>query len=99
MPLTTLLPLGEKPLKLRSVTGKPLTIYGRRLVRYNCGGVYLNANYYVCDVLFCLVSVARMFLQGFWTVLGKGCLMLLTPEGEKVSITQTRHFAVPDTIT
>ena len=82
-----LLPLGENPPKLRSVTGKPLTIYGRRLVRYNCDRVYLTVNYYVCDVPFCLVSVTRMVLQGFWTVLGKDCLMLLTPEGEKISIT------------
>ena len=47
-----LLPLGENPPKLRSVTGKP-------------HGVYLNVNYHVCDVPFCLVSVARMVLQGF----------------------------------
>ena len=84
-----LLPLGENLPKLRSATGKPLQLYGRRLVRYNCDGVYLNVNYYVCDVSFCLVSVARMVLQGFWTVLGQDCLMLLTPEGEKKSI--TRH--------
>ena len=60
-----LLPLGENPPKLRSVTGKPLQLYGRRLVRYNCDGVYLNVIYYVCDVPFCFVSVARMVLQGF----------------------------------
>jgi len=41
----------------------------------------------VCDVPFCLVSVARMVLQGCLTILGKDCLMLLTPEGEKISIT------------
>ena len=40
-----LLPLGENPPKLRSVTGKPLQLYGRRLVRYNCDGVYLNVIY------------------------------------------------------
>ena len=43
----------------------------------------------MCDVPFCLVSVARMVLQGRLTILGKDCLMLLTPEGEKISI--TRH--------
>ena len=97
-----LLPLGENPLKLRSVTGKPLQLYGCRLVRYNCDGVYLNVSYYVCDVPFCLVSVARMVLQGCWTILGKDCLMLLTPEGEKISITghgTLLYLTHPDTIT
>ena len=49
----------------------------------------LNVNYYVCDVPFFLVSVARMLLQGYWTVLGKGCMKLMTPQEETVNV--TRH--------
>ena len=71
---------------LRSATGKPLKMYGRRLVQYDCNGVKLWINYYVCDVSFCLVSIARMLLQNCWTVLGKDCLLLLTPDHETVPV-------------
>ena len=81
-----LLPLGPNPPNLRSATGKPLKMYGRRLVQYDCNGVKLWVNYYVCDVSFCLVSVARMLLQNYWTVLGKDCLLLLTPDHETVPV-------------
>ena len=58
-------PLLKKPPKLRSATGKPLNILGRKLMKYDAAGVSLFVNYYVCDVPFRLVSVASMLLQGF----------------------------------
>ena len=84
-----LLPVGKDPPKLRSVTGKPLNILGRKLIKYDAAGVSLFVNYYVCDVPFCLVSVARMLLQGYWTVLGKDCMKLMTPQEETINV--TRH--------
>ena len=84
-----LLPVGKNPPKLRSVTGKPLNIIGRKLIRYDAAGVTLFTNYYVCDVPFCIVSVARMLLQDFCTVLSKDSMKLLTPQRASVDI--TRH--------
>ena len=83
-----LLPVGKDPPKLRSVTGKPLNILGRKLLKYDAAGVSLFVNYYVCDVPFCLVSVARMLLQGYWAVLGKDCMKLMTPQEETINVTR-----------
>ena len=84
-----LLPVGKNPPKLRSVTGKPLNIIGRKLIRYDAAGVTPFTIYYVCDVPFCIVSVARMLLQDFCTVLSKDSMKLLTPQRASVDI--TRH--------
>ena len=84
-----LLPVGKNPPRLRSVTGKPLNMIGRKLIRYDAAGVRLFTNYYVCNVLFCIVSVARMLLQDFCAVLSKDSMKLLTPQRDSVDI--TRH--------
>ena len=73
------LPVGKNPPRLRSVTCKPLNIIGRKVIRYDAAGVKLFTNYYVCDVPFCIVSVARIFLQDFCAVLSKDSTKLLTP--------------------
>ena len=62
---------------------------GRKLIRYDAAGVTLFTNHYVCDVPFCIVSVARMLLQDFCTVLSKDSMKLLTPQRASVDI--TRH--------
>ena len=84
-----LLPTGRNPPRLRSVTGKPLNIVGRKLIKYDSDGVTLFVNYYVCDVPFCLVSVARLLLQDYCAVLGKGYMKLVTPQEETIPV--TRH--------
>ena len=84
-----LLPTGRNPPRLRSVTGKPLNIVGRKLIKYDSDGVTLFVNYYVCDVPFCLVSVARPLLQDYCAVLGKGYMKLVTPQEETIPV--TRH--------
>ena len=88
-----LLPVGKNPPKLRSVTGKPLNIIGRKLIRYDAAGVTLFTNYYVCDVPFCIESVARMLLQDFCTVLSKDSMKLLTPQRASRHH-KTRHTVV-----
>ena len=84
-----LLPVGKDPPKHRSVTGKPLNILGRKLIKYDAAGVSLFVIYYVCDVPFCLVSVARMLLQGYWTVLGA---LFQTPDPEAGNVRTADHW-------
>ena len=93
-----LLPVGKNPPKLGSVTGKQLNIIGRKLIRYDASGVTFFDNYYVCDVPFCIVSVARMLLQDFCTVLSKDSMKLLTPKRESIDITRhgTLLYLTPD---
>ena len=81
-----LLPVRKNPPRPRSVTGKPLNIIGRKLIRYDAAGVTLFTNYYVCDVPFCIVSVARMLLQDFCAVLSKDSMKLLIPQRASVDI-------------
>ena len=71
------------------MTGKPLNIVGRKLIKYDANGVTLYVNYYVCDVPFCLVSVARLLLQNYCAVLGKDYMKLVTPQEETIPV--TRH--------
>ena len=93
-----LLPVGKNPPDLKSVTGMPLNIIGRKLLRYDAPGATLFMNYYVCDVPFCIVSVERMLLQDFCTVLTKDSMKLLTPERTSVDITRhgTQLYLTPD---
>ena len=70
------------------MTGKPLNKLGRSLIEYDAANASLFVNYYVCDVPFCLASVAGMLLQGYWTVLGKDCMKLMTPQEETINVTR-----------
>ena len=95
-----LLPVGKNPPDLKSVTGMPLNIIGRKLIRYDAPETVLYINYYVCDVPFCIVSVARMLLQDFCTVLTKDSMKLLTPQRTSVDITRhgTLLYLTPDIV-
>ena len=95
-----LLPVGKNPPDLKSVTGMPLNIIGRKLIRYDAPETRLYINYYVCDVPFCIVSVARMLLQDFCTVLTKDSMKLLTPQRAPVDITRhgTLLYLTPDIV-
>ena len=90
-----LLLVGENVPKLKSATGEPREIHGRRVIHYNCNGVKLFINYSVCVCAtflfdpFCIVSVPRLLLQGFWTMLGSDCSFLLAPKHECINI--VRH--------
>ena len=99
-PDCSLLPVGKNPPRLKSVTCKPLNIIGRKLIRYDASGVTLFTNYYVCDVPFCIVSVARMLLQDFCTVLTEDSMKLLTPQHDSVDITRhgTLLYLTPDIV-
>ena len=93
-----LLPVGRNPPNLKSVTGMPLNVIGRKLIRYDTPGAVLFINYYVCDVPFCIVSVARMLLQDFCTVVTKDSMKLLTPQRTSRDITRhgTLLYLAPD---
>ena len=62
--------------------------------------VTLFANYFVCDVPFCIVSVARMLLENSRTVLTKDPMKLLTPQHDSVDITRhgTLLYLTPDIV-
>ena len=59
-----------------------------RLVQLDCGnGHSLSVQFYVCTgILFPLVSVARLLLQDFWTVMVKDYITLIDPTGNPVPI-------------
>ena len=99
-PDSPLLPVGKNPPRLKSATGKTLNIIGRKLILYDASGVTLFANYFVCDVPFCIVSVARMLLEDSCTVLTKDPMKLLTPQRDSVDITRhgTLLYLTPDIV-
>ena len=55
-----LLPLTGKVPPLRSISGQPLTVFGRRLVKVDFEGQPCLLHFYVCDVPYCVVSVGRL---------------------------------------
>ena len=81
-----LLPLTGKPPPLRSISGQPLTVYGRRLVKVDFDGQPCFLHFYVCDVPYCVVSVGRLLRQGFQVSMTKESQVLSTPEGRQVPI-------------
>ena len=56
-----LLPLTGKAAPLRSISGQPLTVFGRRLVKVDFEGQPWH--FYVCDVPYCVVSVGRLAVR------------------------------------
>ena len=82
------LPLNESAPSLRSLSGKTLDVQGRKIVQLDCGnGHSLSVQLYVCTgIPFPLVSVARLLLQDFWTVMAKDYMALIDPTGNPVPI-------------
>ena len=82
------MPLNENVPSLRSLSGKTLDVQGRKIVQLDCGnGHSLSVQFYVCTgIPFPLVSVARLLLQDFWTVMAKDYLALIDPMGKPVPI-------------
>ena len=81
-----LLPLTGKAPPLRSISGQPLTAYGRRLVKVDFDGQPCFLHVYVCDVPYCVVSVGRLLRQGFEVSMKKESQTLSTPDGKQVPI-------------
>ena len=71
-----LLRLDERAPPLKSISGQTLNIYGRKLVAFEIEGQRLWLNFYVCDVPYSVVSVARLLQQG--------CKATLTSEGSRL---------------
>ena len=57
-------------------------------MQLDCGnGHSLSVQFYVCTgIPFPLVSVARLLLQDFWTVMAKDYMALIDPTGNPVPI-------------
>ena len=62
-----LLPSNGEPPPLRSISGQPLHVYGRRFIRMTLDCVPVCFHFYVCvrDVPYPVISVAKLLLQGF----------------------------------
>ena len=85
-----LLPLTGKAPLLRSISGQPLTIFGRRVVKVDFEGQSCFLHFYVCDVPYWVVSVGRLLRSGFDVNLpSRNPNTLSTPDGHKVPI--VRH--------
>ena len=87
-PESPVLPLHESAPLLRSLSRKTLDAQGRKLVQPDCGnGHSLSVQCYVCTgIPFPLVSVARLLLEDFRSVLAKDYLALADPTGNPVPI-------------
>ena len=81
-----LLPItGVKP-PLRSVTGQPLKIYGRKLVGMKSGNCEFYLHFYVTDMDYPLVSVGRLLNQGYQVELSSEEMVLKSPCGSKIPL-------------
>ena len=81
-----LLPItGVKP-PLRSVTGQPLKIYGRKLVGMKSGNCEFYLHFYVTDIDYPLVSVGRLLNQGYQVELSSEEMVLKSPCGSKIPL-------------
>ena len=93
------LPLNESAPSLRSLSGKTLDVQGRKIVQLDCGnGHSLSVQFYVCTgIPFPLVSVARLLLQDFWTVMAKEYMALISPDWQSRANCETGNTGVLDT--
>ena len=81
-----LLPItGVKP-PLRSATGQPLKIYGRKLVGMKSGDCEFYLHFYVTDIDYPLVSVGRLLNQGYQVELSSEGMVLKSPCGSKIPL-------------
>ena len=84
-----LLPLNGEPPPLRSISGQPLHVYGRRLIRMKLDEVPVCFHFYVC-VPYPAISVARLLLQGYKVSMeSPDACMLKIPDGREARI--ARH--------
>ena len=85
-----LLPLNGEPPPLRSISGQPLHVYGRRLIRMKLDEVPVCFHFYVCEVPYPVISVARLLLQGYKVSMeSPDACMLKIPDGREARI--VRH--------
>ena len=81
-----LLPLTGRAPPLRSISGQPLTVFGRRIVKMNFDGQDSFLHFYVCDVPYCVVSVGRLLRQGYSVQLSSEDHALVNPEGCRIPV-------------
>lgn len=76
---------GSKP-PLRSVTGQPLHVYGRKLVGLKAGDVDFFLHFYVTDIDYPLVSVGRLLVQGYTVELSELHMCMKCPNGQSMPL-------------
>ena len=77
--------------KLRTVSGAPITVRGKRIIGLELDGHICYLHFYVCDVHLPVVSVSRLTAQGYITHLAKDSMSLVSPSGDLITI----HCAGP----
>ena len=64
-----------------------MQVLGRRVVELDCAGHSMCVQFYVYDdIPFPWVSVSRLLIQDFWTVMSKDFMALMTPNHQTVPI-------------
>ena len=81
-----LLQLDERVPPLKSISGQTLNIYGRKLVAFEIEGKRLRLNFYVCDIPYSVISVARLLQQGCKATLSSEGSRLEGPSGESMPV-------------
>ena len=81
-----LLPLHGVVPQLKSVSGDPITVYGKRIVGIELDNHVCYLHFYVCDVHLPVVSVSRLTAQGYITHLAKDNMTLTSPSGEEIKV-------------
>ena len=81
-----LLPLNGISPQLRSVSGDPITVYGKRIVGLELDGHTCYLHFYVCDVYLPVVSVSRLITQGYITYLSTTKMTLTATTGQTVTV-------------
>ena len=71
---------------LKSISGQTLNIYGRKLVAFEIEGKRLWLNFYVCDVPYSVISLARLLQQGCKATLSSEGSRLEGPSGESMPV-------------
>ena len=81
-----LLPLHGTVPQLKTVSGDPITTYGKRIVGLLLDGHVCYLQFYVCDVHIAVVSVSRLTSQGYTTYLSKDHLTLTAPDSTCIRV-------------
>ena len=87
-----LLPLTGRAPPLRSISGQALIVFGKRIAKMSFDGQDSFLHLYVCNVLYCVVSVDRLLRQGYSVQLSSEDHSLVNPEGCRIPVESMVHL-------
>ena len=86
--LQPFLPISGIPRPLKSISGQPLNVYGRKLVELKLMVFQLWLQFYICDVPCSVLSVPRRLLQGYQVEPGRQNCSMTSPVGQRMTVTK-----------